>query len=332
MPLPGILASAIIALAALAVGRHAPVVGAPVIALVAGVAVRSAVGSGAWLGPGVDFTLKRVLRLAIVLYGTTLSLGQVIHVGAASLLVIAVTIVVALGLTRLLGHWLRAPTRLVDLIGVGTAICGATAIVTIGPIIESRKEETAFALSTIFLFNMLAVAIYPLLGHALALSQTAYGAWTGAAIHDTSSVLAASFVYGEWAGQVATVVKLTRTLALVPLALLYGLIQGYTPHREPPGDGSRGGRRLPLMRVFPWFVLWFVAASLLNTVGLVGPDASRWAALMGRFLVVMVMAAVGMGADLGQVRAIGLRPFYIGLGASGAIAVVSIVLIRTTME
>jgi uncharacterized integral membrane protein (TIGR00698 family) len=329
----GVAAVAALAAVAWYVGGFAPIIGAPVLALVAGLVIRTVTGAPPAVRPGVDFTLKRLLRLAIILFGATLSFGQVVSIGAGSFTVIAATIVLALGLTSVLGRWLRAPAGLVRLIGIGTAICGATAIITVGPIIESKEEEIAFAVTTIFLFNMLAVVAYPLLGHALALSNTVFGVWSGAAIHDTSSVLAAAFAFSEPAGQVATVVKLTRTLALVPLALLYGVAHSYAQARG-TGAGSAGGRTgvtVNLAKIFPWFILWFVGAALLNTFGLVGASAGRWASLIGKFLVIMVMAAVGLSADLARMREIGLRPVCVGLAASVMIAVVSIGLIRILM-
>jgi uncharacterized integral membrane protein (TIGR00698 family) len=322
---PGVAVVAVIAAAAWSVGGYVPLVGAPVLALAAGVIIGSALRLPGTLRPGVDFTLRRLLRLAIVLFGATLSLAQVLRIGAGSLAVLLVTIVLALGLTALFGRWLRAPAGLVSLIGVGTAICGATAILTVGPIIESKEEEIAFAVTTIFLFNMLAVVIYPLLGHLFTLSDAAFGVWAGAAIHDTSSVLAASFQFSEPAGKVATVVKLTRTLMLVPLALAYGIVHSAR-------QAARGaGRSAPvnIVKIFPWFILWFVATAILNTAGLFGAALVSWSSLLGRFLVVMVMAAVGLSADLRRMREIGLRPFYVGLAASVMIAVVSIALIRS---
>jgi uncharacterized membrane protein YadS len=174
---------------------------------------------------------------------------------------------------------------------------------------------------------MLAVIIYPLLGHLLALSDVVYGTWAGAAIHDTSSVLAASFGFSDLAGSVATVVKLTRTLMLVPLALLFGFAHSYRRSRA----GSAGSVRVSLVKIFPWFVLWFVAAAVLNTLGLLTPSMVEISALVGKFLIVMVMVAVGLSADLKGMRQIGLRPLYLGLFASVLIAVVSMVLIRWLM-
>jgi uncharacterized integral membrane protein (TIGR00698 family) len=325
--LPGLIGVALIAVVAWALDGVVPVVGAPVLALIGGLTLRTGAGlSGGWR-PGVDFTMKRLLRIAIILFGATLSLAKIIEIGAGSLVLIGVTILLALGLTSLFGRWLQAPSGLVNLIGVGTAICGATAILTIGPIVESPEEEMAFAVTTIFLFNMLAVLIYPLLGHLLQMSEAIFGVWTGTAIHDTSSVLAAAFAYGEPAGKVATVVKLTRTLMLVPLALAIGIAHSYARTRS----GGGGGTRVNLVRIFPWFIAWFVLAAFANTIGLLGPAIVTGASLAGKFLVVMVMAAVGVSADLARMRQIGLKPLYVGLAASVMIAAVSLALIRILM-
>lgn len=319
---PGLAVALVLAAAAQTAGDLLPLAGAPVLALAAGLGVRTALGPRPAWRPGVEFTLRRLLRLAIVLFGATLSFTQVVRIGAGAVVLLAITVLLALGLTAVFGRWLRAPGGLVSLIGVGTAICGATAVLTIGPIIEARQEEVAFAVTTIFLFNMLAVVVYPVLGQALALSDAAFGAWAGAAIHDTSSVLAAAFQFSEPAGQVATVVKLTRTLLLVPLALAFGV--AHSVRRSRAGKAAQ----VRLARIFPWFVVWFAGAALLHTLGLVGPSLARAASVTGRFLVVMVMAAVGLSADLAGMRRLGLRPFYIGLLASVVIAVVSLALTR----
>ncbi len=268
--------------------------------------------------------MKRLLRLAIVLFGTTLSLAEVLAIGGGALVLIAVTVVAALALTYLFGTWLRAPSRLVGLIGVGTAICGATAIITVGPILQSSAEEMAFAVTTIFLFNALAVAVYPVLGHLLALPDRLFGLWAGTAIHDTSSVLAAAYAYSDPAGQVATVVKLTRTLMLVPLALAVALVVSF----RRMGSGTAEAPRVRLAAIFPWFVLWFAGAALLHTVGLLSPPLVRGLGVVGKFLVVMVMAAVGLGADAAAMRRLGGRPLLIGLFAAVLIAALSLGLAR----
>lgn len=303
-------------------GGIAPVIGAAVFALLLGLVLGTAGRMPEAIRPGLEFTLKRLLRIAIVLFGAGLSFLEVVNLGAASLAIIVIAIVLAIGLTWSFGRWLRAPPRLVSLIGVGTAICGATAIITVGPIIKAREDETAFAITTIFLFNMLAVVVYPPLGHALALTDSAFGVWAGTAIHDTSSVLAASFTFSDAAGQAATVVKLTRTLMLVPLAVLIGVAQSYRASRR-----GEAGTAIRFRTIFPWFILWFALAALLNTAGVITPGAARTGSLAGKFFIVMVMAAVGLGADLRQMRRIGGGPLLIGLFASVLIAVTSILLI-----
>jgi uncharacterized integral membrane protein (TIGR00698 family) len=272
----------------------------------------------------VEFTVKRLLRLAIVLFGTTLSLGEVLATGGGALLLIAIIVLAALAFTTSFGAWLRAPARLTGLIGVGTAICGATAIITIGPVLRAGPEEITFAVTTIFLFNALAVAVYPVLGHLLGLSDRLYGLWAGTAIHDTSSVLAAAYAYSDPAGQVATVVKLTRTLMLVPLAVAIAIAVSY----RRAADGQAGSARVHIGSIFPWFVVWFAAAALLHSVGVLPPAWVRGLGVAGKFLVVMVMAAVGLGADAAAMRRLGMRPLLIGLAAAVVIAVLSLTLAR----
>ncbi|MBI4277153.1 MAG: putative sulfate exporter family transporter [Armatimonadetes bacterium] len=321
---PGLIVTGAIAAAAWWFGARVPLVGPAVFGLLAGLALGSINAPSAALQPGTDYTLKRLLRLAIVLFGASLSFAEIVNIGGGTLLVILAVVVLAISLTYVFGLWLRAPSRLVSLIGVGTAICGATAIITIGPIIEADEEETAFAVTTIFLFNMVAVIVYPLLGRLLALSSVAFGTWAGTAIHDTSSVLAAAYTFSDAAGKVGTVVKLTRTLMLVPLAFLFGVIHTYRLGRSDRGAATR----VNFVKIFPWFILWFVLAAVLNTFGAFSASGVKFSAQVGKFLIVMVMVAVGLSANPRRMARMGLRPFFIGLFASLLIAAISIFLIR----
>jgi len=322
--IPGLSAVAVLGTFGWFLGPYVPLAGAPLVALAAGAVLRNAFRLPDSWRPGLEFTLKRLLRVAIVLFGATLSLAEILATGTGALVLIAVTVVAALGLTYLFGTWLRAPSRLVGLIGVGTAICGATAIITVGPILQSSADEIAFAVATIFLFNALAVAVYPVLGHLLALPDRLFGLWAGTAIHDTSSVLAAAYAYSDPAGQVATVVKLTRTLMLVPLVLAIALAVSY---RE-MGKGRGAAVRVRLGAIFPWFVLWFAGAALLHSLGILPPALVRALGVTGKFLVVAVMAAVGLGADAALMRRLGARPLLIGLFAAVLIAALSLTLAR----
>ena len=322
--IPGLSAVAVLGTFGWFLGPYVPLAGAPLVALAAGAVLRNAFRLPDSWRPGLEFTMKRLLRVAIVLFGATLSLAEILATGTGALVLIAVTVVAALGLTYLFGTWLRAPSRLVGLIGVGTAICGATAIITVGPLLQSSADEIAFAVATIFLFNALAVAVYPVLGHLLALPDRLFGLWAGTAIHDTSSVLAAAYAYSDSAGQVATVVKLTRTLMLVPLVLAIALAVSY---RE-MGKGRGAAVRVRLGAIFPWFVLWFAGAALLHSLGILPPALVRALGVTGKFLVVAVMAAVGLGADAALMRRLGARPLLIGLFAAVLIAALSLTLAR----
>ncbi|HEY8487414.1 MAG TPA: putative sulfate exporter family transporter [Limnochordales bacterium] len=329
----GVAAVALVAWAARWVGGALPAwLGPPVVGLLMGMGLRAVLGQQPWLEQGAQFTLKRLLRLAVILFGSTLSLGQAARIGAGALGVIAVTVVLALGLTWAVGRWMGVPPRLCALIGAGTAICGATAIVTVAPILRAGRDETAFALSTIFFFNMVAVLAYPLVGHLLGLPDPVFGLWAGTAIHDTSSVLAAAFAYSQQAGQVATVVKLTRTLVLVPLAVAMAVAVARGPGQGPgagPGGGTGrvpGGRLAPVARNFPWFVLGFVAMAALRSAGWL---SDAWAGLfrqVGQFLVVMVLVGVGVSADWARIRRLGAGPLLLGLFASLVIALASLLL------
>ena len=332
--IPGVLATAVLGLGAWLAGPYVPLAGGPLVALAAGAVLGNLRGVPAAWRPGVEFTVKRLLRLAIVLFGTTLSLGEVVATGGGALLLIAVTVLTALAFTTSFGAWLHAPARLTGLIGIGTAICGATAIITIGPILQSSAEEITFAVTTIFLFNALAVAVYPVLGHLLGLSDRLFGLWAGTAIHDTSSVVAAAYAYSDPAGQVATVVKLTRTLVLVPLALAVAVGVSYRRAAEVrrgnagTGEGQTAGAPVRIAAIFPWFVLWFAFAALLHSMGMLPPALVRGLGIAGKFLVVTVMAAVGLGADAAAMRRLGMRPLLIGLAAAVVVAVLSLTLAR----
>src|SRR5699024_1537947 len=169
--------------------------------------------------PGIRFAGNKVLQWSIVALGLGLSLTQVTSVGVASLSVTLVTITVAFVATLLLGRLLGIPSKLKTLIGVGTAICGGSAIAAATPIIKADEHETAFAISTIFLFNLIAVLVFPLFGHLLGMSDQGFGLWAGTAINDTSSVVAAGYSYSSAAGDHATIVKLTRATLIVPVCL-----------------------------------------------------------------------------------------------------------------
>ena len=301
--LPGLAACVVLAVAATLAGSRFPTVGAPVFAILAGVAIAAWRPPAPSLQPGVAFAAKTLLQWSIVLLGANLSLAEIARGGAAALPVMLVTFAIVLVLAYVCGKLLRIDRDLRRLIGIGTAICGGSAIAAVAGVIDVDRSDVAYALGTVFFFNVIAVLAFPPLGHALSLSQSAFGLWAGTAINDTSSVVAAAFSFGHAAGNHAVVVKLTRTLLIVPVVLFYAAKR----------LASRtGARELAWGRVFPWFVLWFLAAAAAQSLGAIPPawhDPLQATALFG---IVLALAGVGLSSDVARMRAAGVRPLLLG--------------------
>jgi uncharacterized integral membrane protein (TIGR00698 family) len=319
---PGLLLALGVAIAAWALGRAMPLVGGPVIGIVLGLLVRNLLMRGA-LAPcarftaGVQFAGRQVLQWSIIALGFGLSLDQVAKTGLESLWVTLVTMTVAFLTAWLLGRMLGVHDKLKILIGVGTAICGGSAIAAATPIIQPDEHDTAFAISTIFLFNLVAVLIFPPLGHLLHLSDLGFGLWSGTAINDTSSVVAAGYSYSKAAGDYATIVKLTRATLIIPVCLFLAFAVALREKRSGRSD-------FRLARIFPWFILWFLVASGIRTAGLVPPlfqPALHW---LAEFLIIVALSAIGLSANLRRIVASGPRPILLGLGVWMAVAVSSL--------
>ncbi|HTZ43302.1 MAG TPA: putative sulfate exporter family transporter [Jatrophihabitans sp.] len=299
---PGLVACLGIAAVATPLGRLVPVVGSPVIAIVLGVLLAVGVPVGR-LRPGAAVAAGPALQLSVVLLGTGLSLTQVARTGVSSLPVLLGTLAVALGGARLAGRVLGVRGDRRTLIGVGTGICGASAIAAVTAVIGAAEVDVAYAVATIFTFNVAAVLLYPALGHLLGLSQHAFGLWAGTAINDTSSVVAAATSYGRAAGSYGVVVKLTRSLMIVPICLWLGIRSGR-------GAGER--RALPWRRMFPPFLVGFLLASLLDTAGTVPAGWHGGLTATSTFLITAALAGIGLGTRPAALRAAGVRPLLLG--------------------
>jgi uncharacterized integral membrane protein (TIGR00698 family) len=257
--------------------------------------------------PGLKFASKQVLQWSIIALGFGLSLGEVARTGLGSLWVTLITMTAAFVSAWLLGRWLGIPSRLKTLIGVGTAICGGSAIAAVTPIIKPDDHETAFAISTIFIFNIVAVLLFPPLGHLLNMSDAGFGLWAGTAINDTSSVVAAGYSYSTAAGDAATIVKLTRATLIIPVCLVLAFIVAWREKKQ----GTQG---FSLARIFPWFILWFLVASALRTSGLIPESLNSSLHLLAEFLIVVALTAIGLSSDLRRMAHAGIRPVLLGLG------------------
>ena len=314
----GVLLCVVLAAGATALGTLAPVVGAPVIGVLAGVLVAATIRPQhrtAWAA-GLPLASTWGLQIAVVLLGAQLSLAEVASAGVRALPVMLGTLAACLVGAALIGRALRVERDLRTLIGVGTAICGASAIAAVTPILRPKAGAVAYAMSTIFAFNVAAVLIFPALGHLLEMSPQAFGIFAGTAVNDTSSVVAAASVFGDGAAHTAIVVKLTRTLAIIPacLVLTYLVAQRDARARTTTGATSDHGefRRRPLYRLVPWFLVGFVLVTAANTLGWIPSGVQGTLAVVTSFLITTALVAIGLSTDLPELRRAGARPLLLG--------------------
>ncbi len=303
---PGIALCLLIAGVSFAIGTAAPVVGSAIPAIAIGVAIAAIRRPGGLAQPGIAFSGKWLLQIAIVLIGAHLSLQDVVAVGAESLPVMLSTLTVCLLAAWAVGRWMRVDGRLRTLIGVGTGICGASAIAAVAPVIAATSGEIAYAVSTIFVFNIAAAVAFPLLGHALGLDAHTFGLLAGTAINDTSSVVAAATTFGAGALGFAVVVKLVRTLMIVPIAVGLALRR---PRENGPGLLRRPWRIVTLV---PWFIVGFTLMVLANSAGLISDAAHTVMAVASALLIAAALAGIGLSIDLVAIRRAGWRPLALG--------------------
>jgi uncharacterized integral membrane protein (TIGR00698 family) len=275
------------------------------------------------LEAGVRYTSKNLLHYSIILLGFEMDLFNVIKVGSQSLFVILFTLSASFLTAFLAGKALKLQGKKTTLIGVGTSICGGSAIAATAPVIRAKDEDVAHAISTIFLFNIIAVFIFPVLGHVFRMSDLGFGMWAGTAINDTSSVVAAGAAWSAAAGNnialaYATVVKLTRTIMIVPVTLILAI---YTARKS---KNTVDGSTFRFSKVFPWFVIGFVAAAVINTFAGIPAQISHWLVTIGKFLIVMAMVAIGLNTNLKKLITNGFKPILLGLCCWFAVAGVAL--------
>ena len=319
--LPGLTLTGGIALAAFAL-RQIPGVGmfSPMIlATVIGMLFHNLVGTPAICRPGVVFSLKKILRLGIILLGFQLMLSQVAAVGVIGVAIILVTLVATFAVTKFLGRVMGVDPKLAELIGAGTSICGASAVIATNTVTEGKDSDVAYAVACVTVFGSLAMLLYPLLPGLLHLSPRDFGLWSGASIHEIAQVVAASFQDGQTAGQFGTVAKLTRVMMLAPLVIGLGMIAAHKAR------GSAKERKAPPM---PWFVLGFIAVMLLNSVITVAPHEKAQIVTLTNFLLSMALAAMGLETDFAKLKQEGLKPLMLAACAWIFIAGFSLALVK----
>lgn len=318
----GILFSFIVAFVANWLGTLFPIIGGAVFGILLGIIINNSINKPKSTIQGITFTSKKILQWAIILLGAGLSLTQVWKTGLSSFSVMLFTLSAAFLSAYGLGKILKVPNNLKSLIGVGTAICGGSAIAAISPIIEADDMDIAYSVSTIFLFNIIAVLIFPPLGHLLHFSDKAFGLWAGTAINDTSSVVAAGYAYSNVAGAYATIVKLTRTTMIIPISLIFSFITAYKKKKE-ANENSKVN--YSFKKIFPWFIIWFLVASLLNTIGLFSANSIHYINIIGKFMIVMALTAIGLNTDFKKMLKTGVKPILLGLMVWFIVAIVSII-------
>jgi uncharacterized integral membrane protein (TIGR00698 family) len=318
--IPGILLCLLLAAPAWFLGKRFTLIGAPVFGILLGMAL-------AKISPkfnnGIKYTSKKILQYSIILLGFEMNLFNVLKVGSQSLYIMLFTLSAAFLTAFFVGKALKLEGKMTTLIGVGTCICGGSAIAATAPVIQAKDEDVAHAISTIFLFNIVAVFIFPALGHMLQMSDTGFGMWAGTAVNDTSSVVAAATAWSTAAGNntaltFATIVKLTRTLMIVPITLVLAI---YTAKKSKAESSTS---TFKFSKIFPWFVLWFVLACIVNTFAGIPAQVTGTLVEIGKFMITMAMVAIGLNTNIVKLVKNGLKPIFLGLCCWFAVAATSI--------
>lgn len=330
---PGLVVCLAIAIPSWFLGKLFPIIGGPVIAILAGMLVALFWTPNDTFKPGVTFTSKKILQYAVILLGFGLNLSVILETGKQSLPIIICTIATSLLIAYVLHKVTHIDSNISTLIGVGSSICGGSAVAATAPVIEADDEEVAQAISVIFFFNVIAALIFPVMGRFLGFDTTsgeAFGIFAGTAVNDTSSVTATASTWdsmwnlGSQTLDKAVTVKLTRTLAIIPITLVLALIQAKKKKTE-----DKTGNSFSLKSVFPMFILWFIIASIITTVCIsLGVEASVFSPLkdLSKFFIIMAMAAIGLGTNVVKLIKNGGKPILLGACCWAGVTGVSLVM------
>ena len=297
-------------------------IGASVIALFIGMIVNRFYKPNPVTAPGIKFTSKKILKFAIILLGASLNISTVLRVGRFALTVMVFTLATCFGLGYVIGRALGLNWKTSSLINAGTGICGGSAIAAIAPVIEASDLDIAYGMSATFLFDMIMIIVFPLLGRWMGLSDAAFGLWAGTAVNDTSSVVATGYAFSEAAGDFATMVKLTRTLAIIPTVLVFAAISMHIKKKETAAGGVSVNVRMK--SVFPWFILGFLAMSALCSLGLIPAAAASALKSVSKFLMVAALAAIGLNTSFKELYKSGAKPMLHGFIISLLVVLVAI--------
>lgn len=324
---PGILLGLVVAIAALFISGFIPyhLISGGVFALLLGMAINPIVSKHKRYKEGIALLSKQVLRLAIILMGLTLSFSQVVDVGGFSLIVMTFTLITAFGGGYLLGKVFKMDWKLSSLISAGTGICGGSAIAAIAPTIKAKDRDIAYAISATFIFDVIMVVLFPLMGHYFNMTDIGFGLWAGTAVNDTSSVVAAGYAFSDAAGAYSVIVKLTRTLSIIPIVLIFSLINERLEMKEAlaAGHEAKSNKKVDLKKIFPYFILAFLGMVAIKSTGFIPEGISDIASSISKFLMVMALGAIGMKTNYKELSKSGIKPMIHGFVISTLVVVVS---------
>lgn len=321
--IPGIILCLGVALAAVLINSIMPVdlLGIALVSLILGMLLNPVISRQQVFHRGVDWTSKLILRAGIILTGISLSFAQVVQAGKYALLLMVFTLSTAFGVGILCRKIFKIDWKLSSLLSVSTAICGGTAVATVGPVIEAKEKEIAYALSATFVFDLLTVILFPWVGKLLGMSDTGFGLWVGTSVNDTSSVIAAGYAFSDAAGALATIVKLTRTLFIVPIVLIFAWI-----HAKKKVAGGEVGEmaKIRVRDIFPWFILGFLFMVGVRSIGLLSAGAVATTGNLAKFLLAAALGAIGMKTSFQEVAGVGIKPMIAGVIIDSSVVVVAL--------
>lgn len=327
---PGIVISALIALLALWIESLLPIhlIGAAVIAMFIGMIMNGLLKSIAVFSCGIKFTSKKLLKFAIILLGLSLNITTVLQVGKMSLTVMIFTLITCFGGGYFIGKSLKLNWKLSNLISAGTGICGGSAIAAISSVIDADDDDVAYAMSATFLFDMAMIILFPIMGRAIGMSNEAFGIWAGTAVNDTSSVVATGYAFSEAAGDFATMVKLTRTLSIIPTVIVFAFIQLQIKKKEAVNKcecSEKLKADFNIKKIFPWFIVGFVAMSIVASFFTLPTEIVSGTKAASKFLMVSALAAIGLNTSFSSLKKSGIRPMIHGFIISALVVVVALV-------
>ena len=302
-------------------------IGSAVIAMFLGMLLNYFLKDTKTLSKGLKFTSKKILKFAIILLGLSLNITTILNVGRMSLTVMIFTLLTCFGGGYFIGKALGLNWKLSNLISAGTGICGGSAIAAIAPTIDADDSDVAYAMSATFLFDMAMIILFPIMGQAMGMSDQAFGIWAGTAVNDTSSVVATGYAFSEGAGDFATMVKLTRTLAIIPTVITFAFIQLRLKRKEAALNSENGNEikaNFKITKILPWFILGFLAMSIIASIFSIPTEVLSFTKSTSKFLMVCALAAIGINTSFSGFKKSGIKPMIHGFIISALVVVVAL--------